>query len=176
MTSGWTIKGIRYLLLPRTYNPQEVFDFNVAKGTSPLNFGNGAPSVREHMGRIVNGQTLIWGAFDGDKLVGMITGECNGGYWNNAVKSKGLTCFINEFVVDPDYRGKNIGGNLCKMTIDPVHGVWPQMPNVIAMYTTVHEDNIGSYTAFVKGGYTETITYADALRKRNTTVLHAPKP
>jgi anhydro-N-acetylmuramic acid kinase len=39
------------------------------------------------------------------------------------------------------------------------------------MNTTVHVDNVTSRTAFVKGGYTEVITYQDAQRDRNTTVL-----
>jgi hypothetical protein len=41
--------------LPTTYSPDEVFDFNVAKGSTPLNFGNGEPGVREHIGRIATG-------------------------------------------------------------------------------------------------------------------------
>jgi hypothetical protein len=102
----------------------------------------------------------------------MITAEKNGGYWLN--NNRAHTCFINEFVVNGDFRGKSIGTNLCKMTIDPIYGISSVMPEIKEMYTTVHEDNIGSKTAFIKGGYTEVTTYTDALRKRNTTVLKAP--
>jgi hypothetical protein len=86
--------------LPTTYSPDQIFDFNVAKGTSPLNFGNGEPCVREHIGRIASEETIIWGALSGDELVGIITAECNGAYWNNSSESKDSTCFVNEFVVN----------------------------------------------------------------------------
>lgn len=80
-------------------------------------------------------------------------------------------CFINEFVVSPNYRGKRIGVNLTSISVDPHLGIFGVNPNVKEMYTTVHVDNIASRTAFIKGGYSEVITYADSLRDRNTTVL-----
>jgi hypothetical protein len=50
------------------------------------------------------------------------------------------------------------------------------MPKVKEMYTTIHEDNIASRKAFLNGGYTEVITYSDAYRNRNTTVLKCLRP
>ena len=154
------------------HSADEIFKFNVEKGSSPHNFGNGEPCVREHIGKIETGETIIWGAICKDKLIGIITAEKNGGYWLNANKSE--TCFVNEFVVDADYRGKGVGSNLAKMTTDKDAGISAYMPEISEMYTTVHEDNAGSKAAFIKGGYTEVITYADSLRNRNTTVLKAP--
>jgi hypothetical protein len=106
----------------------------------------------------------------------MITAECNGSYWNNSTESKTSTCFVNEFVVDQEHRGKRIGSTLTKMTVDPILGIWALMPEVKEMYTTIHEDNIGSRKAFLNGDYTEVITYADAYRNRNTTVLKYSRP
>jgi len=109
-------------------------------------------------------------------LVGVVTAECNGGYWNNSSQSKDKCCFVNEFVVNPQFRGKKIGTNLTKITIDPVLGIWSLMPAVKEMYTTIHEDNGASKGAFINGGYTEVITYEDAKRNRNTTVLKSTRP
>jgi hypothetical protein len=66
MTSSWNINGLTFKRLPTTYSADQIFDFNVAKGTSPLNFGNGEPNVREHIGRIETEKTIVWGALLGD--------------------------------------------------------------------------------------------------------------
>jgi 1,6-anhydro-N-acetylmuramate kinase len=113
----------------------------------------------------------VWGAFSGDELVGIITGENGGGYWLESGDKKDSACFINEFVVNPEYRGKRIGVNLTSMSVDPKAGIFAIDPSISEMYTTVHKDNMTSHTAFVKGGYHEVLTYADAPRSRDTTVL-----
>ena len=112
----------------------------------------------------------------GDELVGFISGEFGGGYWVQTGPGRDSTCFINEFVVHPEKRGKRIGVTLTSMSIDPVVGVVSERPSTKEMYTTVHVDNVASRTAFIKGGYHEVITYEDPFRERSTTVLKAPTP
>jgi len=163
-------KGISYRQLESTYDPSALYDFNAKHGSTPLNFIPEGP-VREHFSKLATGETTVWGAFDGDELVGMITGEVGGGYWLQTGAGEDATCFINEFVVDPSYRGKRIGVNLTSLSIHPTMGIFGINPKVKEMYTTVHVDNVTSRTAFVKGGYHEVITYADKARDRNTTVL-----
>ena len=127
--------------------------------------------MRAHLSKLATGETVVWGAFDGDELVGMITGELGGGYWLQTAAGPDATCFINEFVVNPSHRGKRIGVNLTSLSVHPTLGIFGIHPQVKEMYTTVHVDNVTSRTAFVKGGYHEVLTYADAQRSRNTTVL-----
>jgi anhydro-N-acetylmuramic acid kinase len=166
----WERNGITYKLLPRDFDQAALFAFNKEHGTSPLNFIPDEP-VKAHFAQLATGKTKVWGAFDGDKLVGFISGEDGGGYWLQTGDKKDSACFINEFVVDPSYRGKRIGVNLTSMSVDAKAGVFAIDDHITEMYTTVHVDNVTSRTAFIKGGYTETITYADAKRDRDTTVL-----
>ena len=52
----------------------------------------------------------LWdAAFAGDEMVGLISAESNGGYWLQTGAGADATCFINEFVVNPAFRGKRIG-------------------------------------------------------------------
>lgn len=171
-TPTWSRNGILYRMVERGYDPEALFAFNKEHGTSPLNFIPDEP-VRAHFGRLKSGETTAWGAFDEStgELVGIITGEVGGGYWLQTGDGKGSTCFINEFVVKASHRGRRIGVNLTSMSVDSKAGIWAVNPAVKEMYTTVHVDNVTSRTAFIKGGYHEVMTYADALRSRDTTVL-----
>lgn len=118
---------------------------------------------------------MVWGAFVGAELVGFITGEYGGGYWSETGPGKDAVMFINEFVVNPEQRGKNIGKYLTKISVDSRLGIFGIDPKVKEMYTTFHIDNMGSRTAFIKGGaYREVMTYDDALRERKTTVAKYP--
>jgi len=118
----------------------------------------------------------VWAGFDGDTMVGFITGERGGGYWMETGATEQEVYFIHEFVVDPAQRGKSIGTTLTKMSIDGEAGVFGVVPDCKEMYTTVHSDNVASRTAFVKGGYHEVITYQDDMRERATTVCKASRP
>jgi len=237
----WSVKGIDYRLLERSFDPEVLFKFNKEfgelrsfgnpctlrlirffSGSTPHNFIPDGP-VKEHLGKVKSGETLVktvppfcisyefliflvyfprtiqvWAAFEGNTLVGFITGEAGGGYWSETGPGKDATWFIHEFVVNPNYRGKSIGSNLTKLSIDSKEvssslsrvsffsslkmpfcvpqGIFGIDPTCREMYTTVHSGNIGSRTAFIKGGYHEVITYEDDMRKRATTVLKAPRP
>lgn len=171
----WVRNGITYHRLESTYDPQILFDFNKAHGTSPYNFIPDEP-VKTHFAKLATGETTVWGAFteDGD-LVGFITGEVGGGYWLETGNGEDSTCFVNEFVVSPEHRGKHVGVNLASMSVSPDAGIFAINPSVKEMYTTVHVGNVTSRTAFIKGGYREAMTYKDAMRGRNTTVLKFSK-
>merc|ERR1719424_575374 len=97
--------GIQYRQIPKDYDPNKLYDFNVTHGSTPHNFIPEEP-VRAHLSKLATGETVVWGAFDGDELVGMITGELGGGYWLQTAAGPDATCFINEFVVNPSHRGK----------------------------------------------------------------------
>jgi GNAT superfamily N-acetyltransferase len=166
----WTYKGITYRALERTYDPEALFQFNKTYGSTPHNFIPDGP-VREHFGKIATGETTVWGAFNGDDLVGLISGENGGGYWLETGAGEKAVCFINEFVVNPEQRGKNIGKLLTKISVDSKLGIFGINPDIKEMYTTFHVDNLGSRTAFIKGGgYWEVMSYSDAFRERSTTV------
>lgn len=166
--------GIHYRQLEKDFDPNFLYDFNTKHGSTPHNFIPEAP-VREHLSKLSTGETVVWGAFDGNDLVGMITGELGGGYWLQTGGGEDSTCFINEFVVDPAYRGRRIGVTLTSLSVHPTLGIFGINPKVAEMYTTVHVDNVTSRTAFIKGGYQEVLTYTDQHRSRNTTVLkYAP--
>ena len=162
--------GVAYRQLDKSHDPNALYDFNVTYGSTPHNFIPEAP-VRAHFSKVASGETIVWGAFDGEEMVGMITAETGGGYWLQTGAGEDSTCFINEFVVNPAYRGRRIGVSLTSLSVHPSLGIFGIMPSVKEMYTTVHVDNVASRTAFVKGGYHEVITYKDQHRDRNTTVL-----
>ena len=94
--------------------------------------------MREHLSKLSTGETVVWGAFDGEHMVGMITGELGGGYWLQTGSGEDSTCFINEFVVDPSYRGRRIGVTLTSLSVHPTLGIFGIIPSVKEMYTTVH--------------------------------------
>jgi ribosomal protein S18 acetylase RimI-like enzyme len=182
MMSSWSLDGIEYRRLAADHDPEALFAFNKEHGSTPLNFIPDEP-VRAHFGRLATGETTVWGAFAGEELAGFISGEVGGGYWRQTGPGQeatsdndGATCFINEFVVNPKFRGKRIGVRLTSASVDPELGIWAANPAIKEMYTTVHVDNIASRTAFVKGGYEETVTYTDQHRDRNTTVLRRAAP
>jgi GNAT superfamily N-acetyltransferase len=164
------ITGVEYRRLEPSFDSEALFAFNKEHGSTPLNF---IPddAVRAHLSRIATGETIVWAAFCEGELAGFISGEKGGGYWMQTGAGEEPCCFINEFVVAPKWRGKRIGVNLTTLSVDLEMGIWAQDPSIKEMYTTVHVDNIASRTAFVKGGYRECITYRDAMRDRNTTVL-----
>lgn len=175
-SSSWNVKGIEYRQVERTYDPEKLFQFNKTLGSTPHNFIPDGP-VREHFGKIATGETTVWGAFHNNEMVGLISGEDGGGYWLQTGAGKDATCFINEFVVNPEMRGKSIGKHLTKISVDAKLGIFGIKPAIKEMYTTFHQENIGSRTAFIKGGgYTEVVTYADAFRDRNTTVAKYVPP
>ena len=133
--------------------------------------------MRAHFAKLATGETVVWGAFDGEtnEMVGMITAEVGSGYWLETGAGPNATAFINEFVVNPSHRGRRIGVNLTSLSVHPTLGIFGIKPDVKEMYTTVHSGNVTSRTAFIKGGYHEVITYADSHRDRDTTVLkYAP--
>ena len=165
-----TRSGVDYRRLETTFDPEVLFQFNQEHGSTPHNFIPEGP-VREHLGKVATGETLVWGAFCEGELAGFITGEKGGGYWLQTGSGEDPCMFINEFVVAPKWRGKRIGVNLTALSVDLKIGCWAQDPDLKEMYTTVHVDNVASRTAFIKGGYRELVTYADAKRDRNTTVL-----
>jgi ribosomal protein S18 acetylase RimI-like enzyme len=172
---SWTVKGITYRLIERSYDPEALFQFNKTHGSTPHNFIPDGP-VREHLGKIATGETMVRGAFSGGELVGFISGECGGGYWSETGAGDNV-CFIHEFVVNPGYRGKSIGKYLTKISVDASLGIFGIIPAVREMYTTFHIDNMGSRTAFIKGaGYHEVMTYADEFRDRSTSVAKYAAP
>jgi threonine synthase len=170
----WTRNGIHYRILEPTFDANILFKFNKTHGSSPLNFIPDEPVIA-HFGKLKSGKTKVWGAFDTNKLVGILSAEIGGDYWLQTGDRRESVCFVNEFVVRPDYRGRRIGVNLTAMSIDPSSGIFSLNPSVTEMYTTVHVENITSRTAFIKGGYREVITYKDTMRKRDTTVLKFTK-
>jgi 1,6-anhydro-N-acetylmuramate kinase len=164
------INGVEYRRLEPSFDSEELFAFNKEHGSTPLNFIPDE-AVRAHLARIATGETIVWAAFCEGELAGFISGEKGGGYWTQTGAGEDPCCFINEFVVAPKWRGKRIGVNLTTISVDLDMGIWAQDPSIKEMFTTVHVDNIASRTAFIKGGYRECITYRDAMRDRNTTVL-----
>jgi len=166
----WTRRSITYQVLESTFDIDLLFHFNKKYGSSPLNF---IPddSVKEHLSKLASGSAIVWGAFCDDQLVGFISAERGGDYWLQTANTKDSICFVHEFVVHPDFRGKRIGVTLTSISVDCTCGIFAIDPSITEMYTTVHAENIASRTAFVKGGYREVMTYEDAMRNRRTTVL-----
>merc|ERR1711934_226973 len=155
------------------YSVDELFSFNKKFGSTPHNFIPDGP-VREHL---ASPNTIVWGGVKDGKLIGFITAERGSEYWMATGPGDKKTAFIHEFVVDPSIRGQGLGTKLCALSIDATQGIFGIDPNVEEMYTTVHADNIGSRTAFIKAGYVEVMTYEDTSRSRNTTVLkYTSKP
>ena len=109
MSSGTrTVLGIEYRALDRDHDVDQLFEFNKTYGSTPLNFIPDEP-VKEHLAKVATGETVVWGAFQDGEMVGMITGERGGGYWEETGAGKENCFFIHEFVVKPDCRGKRIG-------------------------------------------------------------------
>jgi hypothetical protein len=142
MMSSWSLDGIEYRRLAADHDPEALFAFNKEHGSTPLNFIPDEP-VRAHFGRLATGETTVWGAFAGEELAGFISGEVGGGYWRQTGPGQeatsdndGATCFINEFVVNPKFRGKRIGVRLTSASVDPELGIWAANPAIKEMYTT----------------------------------------
>ena len=169
----WKVNGLTYKRVDPTFDSNVLFEFNKAYGSSPLNFIPDEP-VKEHFSKLKTGQTIVWAAFDEAKdneLVGFISGEVGCDYWLETGAGKTATCFIHEFVVNPELRGKKIGQHLTQISVDPELGIFGVNDEVKEMYTTVHVENVPSRTAFVRSGYEEVLTYTDHMRDRATTVL-----
>ena len=169
----WSVKGLKYKRIDPNFDSNILFQFNKTYGSTPLNFIPDEP-VKEHLAKIKTGETIVWGAFDennNDELVGFISGEVGCEYWLETGAGKDATCFIHEFVVNPNLRGKKIGQHLTLISVDPDLGIFGVNDNVKEMYTTVHVENVPSRTAFVRSGYEEVLTYTDHARDRATTVL-----
>lgn len=170
-----TIQRIVYKLLDQTHCPEKLFRFNKEYGTSKLNFIPDIP-VRKHFNKVATGETLVWGAFlDGD-MVGMISGEYGSDYWTQTKSGSDRTFFIHEFVVMPELRGRRIGVNLTALSVDPDIGIFGISPKIDEVFATCAKDNVASRTAFIKGGYDEVLTYVDAARERDTTILKSCRP
>ena len=73
----------------------------------------------------------------------------------------------------PELRGQGLGASLAALSLHPEHGIPAADPGIKEVWTTCHADNLASRTAFIKGGYSEVLTYKDSARDRNTTVLRA---
>jgi anhydro-N-acetylmuramic acid kinase len=168
--TAWVHKDVEYRRVPTDYDTNAIFEFNKKYGTSPLNFIPDEP-VRAHLSKLETEDTIVWGAFYQDEMVGFISGEVGSDYWEETGPGSKKTCFIHEFVVKPDLRGKQIGQNLTSLSVDPALGIFGCRDDVEEMYTTVHVENVPSRTAFIRGGYTEVVTYKDYQRDRATTVL-----
>jgi GNAT superfamily N-acetyltransferase len=157
----WSVKGIEYRRLEQDYPWEELFEFNKLHGSTPHNFIPDAP-VRAHLSQLATGATTVWGAFDGagpkPALVGFLSAASSGGYWLETGPGEKATSFVNEFVVDASQRGKGIGRNLTKLSVDPTLGIFGINANIKEMYTTVHADNHASRAAFMQSGYAETLT------------------
>lgn len=161
--------------LPPSFCVDTLFEFNKTHGSTPHNFIPDEP-VREHLGKLPTGETVVWGAFLQDELVGFISAGVGSEYWHqiNGTGAEGKGAFIHEFVVHPDVRGHRIGAKLTQASVDPTDGIFsPEVAGgkIEEIYTTVHVDNVASRTAFVKSRYSEVVTYLDAARDRATTVL-----
>ncbi len=68
----------------------------------------------------------------------------------------------------PELRGQGIGASLAALSLHPEHGIPAADPGIKEVWTTCHADNLASRTAFIKGGYSEVLTYKDSARDRNT--------
>jgi len=159
--------------LPATFPVDTLFEFNKTHGSTPHNFIPDGP-VREHLSKIETGETIVWGAFLQEELVGFISAGMGSEYWMQiqGTHAPGKASFIHEFVVHPEKRGLAIGTKLTAASVDPDTGIFsPELGEVEEIYTTVHVDNVASRTAFVKSDYSEVLTYQDAARDRATTVL-----
>ena len=120
------------------FDSEVLFQFNKTHGSTPHNFIPDGP-VREHLRKLATGKTVVWGAFAGEELAGFITCEVGGGYWLQGKGSDGNnsgSSFINEFVVSPNWRGKQIGQNLTSISVDPKLGMWGAHSQVEEVYTT----------------------------------------
>ena len=102
----WSRNGISYRQLESSFDSDVLFEFNKKHGSTPHNFIPDEP-VKKHFSKLATGETTVWGAFsESGELVGFISGETGGGYWLETGDGSASTCFINEFVVSPEHRGK----------------------------------------------------------------------
>jgi len=188
--AAWTRRGVLYRALDKSASVEELFTFNKTHGSSPLNHIPDAP-VRAHLGRIADGRTHVWAAFEEARpatLLGFISSELGSPYFRlsalvadaKAVVSDAdidaHTAFIHEFVVAPAARGRGVGSPLARLSVDARHGIFGRASAVCEQYTTVHRDNAASRAAFMAAGYEEVLTYRDEARDRDTTVLRACRP
>ena len=168
--------------VPPSYSLDVLFTFNKTHGTTPHNHIPDGP-VREHLKKIATGKAFAWGAFSqsNSSLMGFVTLEPGGEYWSEVGTSRqrhDATGFIHEFVVDPAHRGRGCGTRILAAAVATASrsdGIFDLMARMDTVYTTVHQDNVGSRTAFIKAGFVEVVTYVDAARSRNTTVLKFEK-
>ena len=76
--------------------------------------------------------------FADGELAGFISAARQGGYWlqTGGEDYDDASWFINEFVVSPEYRGKRIGVNLTRASIDPELGIFGVRPDAREMYAS----------------------------------------
>ncbi|UCD17808.1 MAG: GNAT family N-acetyltransferase [Candidatus Zixiibacteriota bacterium] len=93
---------------------------------------------REAMaGDFARAETCVLGMHDDNRLIGSIIGSSDG--------RKG---WINRLAVDPDYRGRDLGGLLISACEDFLHGL-----GIRVIAALIEDENTPSMTAFAKAGY-----------------------
>jgi len=174
---------IQFRKLGPDFDADTLVQFNANKGMSDTNW---IPQeyVSRHLQDMAGGTTQVWGAYEQDRMVGFISYSLLyprnwwSEYWEQvkaANESAGRdvqAAFIHELVVDPEYRGRSIGTDLCRAAQNGVFSLTAAQE----LYTSINAQEAAGKKAFQRAGFSEVVTYQDQMRDRKTTILKATRP
>ena len=170
-------EGITYRQLP-AWHDGSLYEFRREHGKSQYNVVSDA---KAHFKKLEQGSINVWAAFDGKRLVGLVSAEATSEYRTR--NGKGRPWAICHLVVRASHRQKGVGGALARLAAALLLAGNQQCAEV---YAAVHADDDIAIAMFARAGFEELVTHADFQRGRDATVFRkrreggvptaAPKP
>jgi len=175
--------AIDFRKLSSNFDIDYLCEFNLTKGAQGEEaHKNWIPKeeVTRHLQGLKEGRTHVWGAFHDMRLVGFCSYSVLfprnwwSEYWSQVQTDfAGTAGFIHELVVDPEYRRRGIGTNLCKAVHAGFFSLHPTCPR---LYATIHAAEVGGRETFMGAGFMQIATYDDHMRDRRTMILKTNRP
>ena len=175
---SYTREGITYRQLPAWHDANALYEFRREHGKSQYNVVSDA---KAHFKKLEAGSISVWAAFDGKRLVGLVSAEATSEYRTR--NGKGRPWAIGHLVVRASHRRKGVGGAICRLAAALILAGNQQCAE---LYAAVHADDEVAIATFARAGFEELVTHADYQRGRDATVFRkrreggvptaAPKP
>ena len=175
---SYTREGITYRQLPTWHDANALYEFRREHGKSQYNVVSDA---KAHFKKLEQGSAIVWAAYDGKTLVGLVSAEATSDYRTR--KAGGRPWAIGHLVVRASHRRKGVGGALARLAAALLLAGNQLCAEV---YAAVHADDEVAIATFARAGFEEVVTHVDLQKGRDATVFRkrreggvptaAPKP